>query len=532
MLDRLTTTGFLPKELPPCFVSDSLAAVNWDQIADVPTKSVSLALGRPGHVRRALAIPNPLAFGRLAQEVARSWQTIEPKTTSPFSQSAPTTDPKGRRALVSRNKLSALPEIRAELRAAASWLVFADVSECYKSLYTHSIAWALHSKAVAKAKRGEKSLLGNILDSRVQNLQDRQTNGVPVGPDTSLVVAELVLSAVDDELLRRVPGARGIRFYDDYEFACDSRDEAESMLTHLQSSLLGVGLSLNPSKTRIVEAPEALDSSWTTPMRTFKANPASKHSMLAFYELVLEQKRRLPGAAIIDYALGRMRRLIGQDTAAFLLNLAMPLVFAEPSAAPALFKLVVKAKDQGFPIDDDSVENFVLRYIESAATRGLAVETCWALWMCVLLDIKLGQKTIAAAESIGDCCVQVLLCEARDAKLITGKLDVANWVEADADAGSRDHHWLLVYQAAVRGWKDILAAKTFGNDFDKLLLSKVDFVVFPDLNSDLVETVEGDEDRYEGDADEDDEEEDRDYDTDDEVNEPDDPDEDGDDGES
>ena len=45
-----------------------------------------------------------------------------------------------------------------------SHLVQTDVSDCYGSIYTHSIAWALHGKDLAKQKQGPQQLLGNNID--------------------------------------------------------------------------------------------------------------------------------------------------------------------------------------------------------------------------------------------------------------------------------------------------------------------------------------------------------------------------------
>src|SRR5690606_23739496 len=35
-------------------------------------------------------------------------------------------------------------------------VLHADITDCYGSIYTHSIAWALHNKQTAKAKKSDK----------------------------------------------------------------------------------------------------------------------------------------------------------------------------------------------------------------------------------------------------------------------------------------------------------------------------------------------------------------------------------------
>jgi hypothetical protein len=94
----------------------------------------------------------------------------------------------------------AIPVARARSRTASRYLLATDLSQFYPSIYTHSIPWALHTKSVAKAKPNDYSLLGNVLDLAMRNGQDKQTIGIPIGPDTSLVIAEAILSSVDVQL--------------------------------------------------------------------------------------------------------------------------------------------------------------------------------------------------------------------------------------------------------------------------------------------------------------------------------------------
>lgn len=75
---------------------------------------------------------------------------------------------------------------RIEQQSLAASLEFSrvlhtDVTDCYGSLYTHSISWALHGVDTAKAKRTDDSLLGNIVDRHIQASRYGQTNGISQG---------------------------------------------------------------------------------------------------------------------------------------------------------------------------------------------------------------------------------------------------------------------------------------------------------------------------------------------------------------
>lgn len=73
-----------------------------------------------------------------------------------------------------------------------------DVTDCYGSLYTHSIAWALHGLPDSKKKKNDPSLLGNKIDSFIQASRWGQTNGISQGSVLMDFVAEIVLGYVDE----------------------------------------------------------------------------------------------------------------------------------------------------------------------------------------------------------------------------------------------------------------------------------------------------------------------------------------------
>ncbi len=56
-----------------------------------------------------------------------------------------------------------------ELALDFDHLTHTDITDCYGSIYTHSIAWALHNKDFMKVKenRNNKTLIGNIIDNHL-----------------------------------------------------------------------------------------------------------------------------------------------------------------------------------------------------------------------------------------------------------------------------------------------------------------------------------------------------------------------------
>jgi len=79
--------------------------------------------------------------------------------------------------------------------------------------------------------------------------------GTPQGAVISPMLANLYLNPLDHEMDRR--GWAMVRYADDLVVLCRSREEAGAVLNFLRDWTTGVGLTLHPTKTRIVNATDA-----------------------------------------------------------------------------------------------------------------------------------------------------------------------------------------------------------------------------------------------------------------------------------
>lgn len=148
---------------------------------------------------------------------------------------------------------SGIEQKSIELAIDYEFVIHTDISDCYSSIYTHSIAWALHTKPIAKDNR-TKTLIGNIIDNRIQDMQNRQTNGIPQGSVLMDLIAEMVLGYADEELSIKIQeikitNYKILRYRDDYRiFVTNSRD-GEHILKCLTEVLFSLNLKLSPHKT-------------------------------------------------------------------------------------------------------------------------------------------------------------------------------------------------------------------------------------------------------------------------------------------
>ncbi len=136
------------------------------------------------------------------------------------------------------------------------FLIRTDIVDCYASMYTHSIAWAVHTKAEAKQNRWDLKLVGNFIDSHIQNMRQGQTNGIPQGSVLMDFIAEMVLGYADIELLKKVrlqkiSDYQILRYRDDYRIFVNNIQAGETILKCLTEVMIDLGLKLNPEKTAI-----------------------------------------------------------------------------------------------------------------------------------------------------------------------------------------------------------------------------------------------------------------------------------------
>jgi RNA-directed DNA polymerase len=146
-----------------------------------------------------------------------------------------------------------------ELSLDYDYLVTADITDCYGSIYTHSIAWAVHTKEVAKipANRNNVDLIGVTCDKFMQKMSNGQTNGLPQGSVLIDLLSELVLGYIDSIIIERINSIianaefRILRYRDDYRIFTESSMDAEIILKILTEVLIDFGLKLNSKKTVI-----------------------------------------------------------------------------------------------------------------------------------------------------------------------------------------------------------------------------------------------------------------------------------------
>lgn len=304
--ESLLGNGYLPSELPPPFTSSGLGNVQQSltPIRGFDGRKVSYlcrhSIPKAKLQRRILSIPNPYHHIQLCRALEGHWGTIDAHIQrSPLSASRPVVpqDTAGSsRAVDMFRRMSYLSIGRVHKSVAAKYLLKTDISNYYPSIYTHAIPWALHTKAVAKRDRTD-GLIGNVIDRHLRQSQDGQTIGIPVGPDSSLIISEILGSALDIDLVSRLTRPQGFRFVDDYYLYLQTLGEAERALENLEAVANSYELRVNASKTAILPMPDHVQPRWVSELRSFRfrATPSGqKADLVTYFSMAFEHAVNCP----------------------------------------------------------------------------------------------------------------------------------------------------------------------------------------------------------------------------------------------
>lgn len=143
-----------------------------------------------------------------------------------------------------------------ELSIDYEYIIETDITDCYCSIYTHTIAWAIHTKTTAKVKWKNRELIGNIIDSHIMDMSQGQTNGIPQGSVLMDFIAEMVLGYADLELNDKlndngIEDYRILRYRDDYRIFVNNPQVGNEIIKLLTEIMIDLGLKLNSSKTQV-----------------------------------------------------------------------------------------------------------------------------------------------------------------------------------------------------------------------------------------------------------------------------------------
>jgi hypothetical protein len=462
----LLTRGYFPKELPPAFFTDMFgryatsaqgrSVIKNYKPSDNFTECMKYQLARPGLERRELRIPHPASFARLAALTSKNFtRLLKIAGSSRISRSRPIYATGRQRSIQPMVRHGNLSNERATTRAGSSYVLKTDVSQFYPSLYTHAVGWAVDPKLRKRAHWGNLKLLGKQLDQALMDLDGKLSQGVPIGNDISSLLTEVVLAQVDKAISRR-HGVHAFRWFDDYEFSFDTREEAEAALKALSKELGRFRLRLNPKKTAIARLPHATQDEWQELLRRAGAARLIDNSqnMVQYFDTAFRLRQRFPDDAVLMYALGLLFRIVcpAAEVARIAQSCITQALLAEPGAAQKAFALLTFWHSNGLALDSalltDTINKMVVRHQPS----GFSSDVAWALAFCLDQTYSLNPDAAKVLSGFDDDCTALQALHMEQKGLLSKGFNKQRISAGLKDADLDREHWLVAYETVRHGF--------------------------------------------------------------------------------
>ena len=492
---RLLSHGYFPSQLPPCFktrdLADNYSALynEWFSLQPTPKQGLKIpkapsskaelfSVARAGHQRRVTSLPNPIAQTYLSKHVAQHWgDLLKHYRQSRLSASHPRFQRSGSRA-ANIPSMQLLYERKVLEAAGYRYMLKTDISRFFPTIYTHSVPWALHGKTVSKKNRKVTAkYFGNLLDLSLRQGQEEQTIGLPIGPDTSHIIAEAIATAIDLELKKRIKNfPAGFRYVDDYFMFFATSHEAEATLAALIRSLKEFELQINFEKTKTCSVIEITDDYWTHQLRSFpiaKIGRRQASDINHFFELAKDLARRHSDESVITYALKRASSVIVRKEnwncfEAHVCHVAL----AYPNTIQTVARLLSTYAHVGYPINRNRLQRMINAVIQDHAPLGHHSEVAWSLWICKDLDLKLSDTNIDLVSEMHSSVCALILLDLHESGKLTKPPKFTYWKQFENAESLYGDLWLLSYEAGARGWAGFSNAHILSDQYFALALAK------------------------------------------------------------
>lgn len=405
-VDSVLRFGVLPENLPAPISTNEIASHYQNaQGSYIVTARARGSLShysasKRGGQRRLFGLPHPTYVHDQGAFLVRHWETISSILGEALgSLSTPNFMPGGPRS-VRITPHSELPRARLKAFSRFRYCAITDVARCYPSIYTHAIPWAINGREQAKAdtRNYSSTVFGNRLDFILRQAQDAQTVGIPVGPDTSRVVAELLLSAVDKHFLSRYSSSKPVylRHVDDYWIGGNTVDDCERHLQNLRAALREFELDLNDLKTRVVEANRTLGETWPSDFERWLKRSfgiglfARDYDPIATLANIIDRANRENDDGMIRHAIRKLdeNRLWDRGWEVlehFLAHCAMHF----PHSFDYVARVIIWRIRTEKPYNKELWKEVTTTFAHQASALGKDAEALWALWLARELKMKI-----------------------------------------------------------------------------------------------------------------------------------------------
>lgn len=489
---KLLDYGMISEKLTKIFTSESFG--QWVRKNGVNShnkkafSTVTFHLTRNNNAPRIIEIPHPISYYRLCNEIRKNWSKIinkigEIDDYSDRSMVIPRPNNLNKRlvSMLSYDKNKNEKFLSLDKSFEARYFVHADISNYYPSIYSHSIPWALVGHQEAKENKSNSKWY-NKIDRAVRFMRRNESVGIAIGPDTSSVISELILTRVDKELA----GYQYLRYIDDYKCFCPSKDDAEAFVRKLSKELEKYRLRLNSNKTKIIELPKALDQHWVRELKAYtnkflqdkKLSKSSISTLSEFIDLSINLSESNPDDSPIRYAVKILskKKFQDNDIYSFVVMYLSRICFIYPYFIDVFDEILEKNKPSVGILElvekeINSIANEHLKYSRSDVEL-------WSLFLAIKYGFNIKNFDEFSNEIIKDRdCLPTLLCYkyAQNRELSTQKF--YDLIGEIVNEKIEEEWWIYIYTLFIDSpGKPVFRAINYKDFYEEMRKGGVDFV--------------------------------------------------------
>lgn len=469
LYEGLLGYGLFSEKIPPVFTS--VPFYEYCQQKDKKFDStqhecITFVSNRNTNKTRIISIPDPMKYQVMCTVLRDNW----PEIKKHFHRQTDNDNYKvsrihlrkieGEKALFQMNyknwKIDGDPEseLLSNKNHVSKLIVKADISQCFASIYTHVIPWALVGTETAKANRDEE-VWYNQIDVASRNMTNGETNGIPIGIHSSNLISEIILTTIDHWLTEK--GYNYFRNIDDYVCFVSDEDEGNKFLVDLQEILKNYHLRINEEKTKKESLPAAIEKSWKNQLNNINLI-SPKYGITTFTEVnryidkAIELCRQDEDYAPLNYAI---KTLSGKKLSDNAKKQATTRFLHAAVLKPYLLRLMEKFVFDAYQVDNSDIKNYSDQIYSEAKKAKNYEGISYSIYYSLRYGFDLEDLDISWIIQQGDC-ISLLLSWLYYLRINKGNLRATDMKIFNCEAKrlsqtNMDKYWLFCYEVLTVG---------------------------------------------------------------------------------
>ena len=470
LYDSLVGHGLFAEKIPNFLTSEAFlhyAKTLTFPFGDKPKDYIRYSNMRNINIPRPLAIPEPFAYANQCKILSNNWPNIQ------LHFQVHTKDDVYKISRIHLRKMKDKPFLfemnyknifkdgdpEQDIIIKSRYIACADISNCFPSIYSHSITWALVSKTHAKRNKSPSNWF-NQIDFYTRNVKFGETNGILIGPHSSSLISEIILVSIDNRL--SLQGYKYVRFIDDYTCYVETYEEADRFFIALSEELKAYELVLNNKKSRIIPLPQASVKNWLTKLNHFnftniywvnKKEAIRVKELKAFLDFAIELMLEENGdASVLNYAIKIIsNKHLDKNAKEYYLKQIHHLVLLYPY----LISVLEDAVFEPHSIDKQHIKSIAMDIYEIGIRKKMFEPCSFAVYWALKFDFKIDISTLKVDSLTSMDCIFMLISYLYDKKYYTRLYlkeykDQAKLLKRD----EFDRYWLFIYE--ILSWPDLI----------------------------------------------------------------------------